>query len=331
MTVRPSRPLRALAGVIGCYVVARSLVVWWPSDVVSIMATPAPPVVPIAAVPPRPAAMETAAADDMARPQSPIVRRALIVAPPPLPVASPVALVAAPPETRPARPSDLFAEAQGDPVLPPAAMLSRADRRPGASLSAWVFARGQGEAALGTGGQLGGPQVGVRGYLPLARGVALTGSVTSQIGARAGEASVGVALRRGALGLLVERRVRLTGSGRQAFAVTAVGGVSDVRVTQGVRLDAYAQAGVVGDDGFGDGAVTVERTVLKAAGSSIGIAAGAWGGAQPGVARLDIGPSIVARVPLGQTTGRIAFDWRMRVAGNARPGSGPALTLAANF
>ncbi|WP_204317143.1 hypothetical protein, partial [Klebsiella aerogenes] len=28
---------------------------------------------------------------------------------------------------------------------------------------------------------------------------------------------------------------------------------------------------------------------------------------------------------------RIALDWRQRVAGEARPGSGPALTLGADF
>jgi ribosomal protein L4 len=28
---------------------------------------------------------------------------------------------------------------------------------------------------------------------------------------------------------------------------------------------------------------------------------------------------------------KVHFDWRQKVAGNARPGSGPALTLAGDF
>jgi hypothetical protein len=28
---------------------------------------------------------------------------------------------------------------------------------------------------------------------------------------------------------------------------------------------------------------------------------------------------------------RVHFDWRQRLAGNARPGSGPAVTLAGDF
>ena len=55
---------------------------------------------------------------------------------------------------------------------------------------------------------------------------------------------------------------------------------------------------------------------------------GIWGGAQPGLARLDVGPRVTMRV---RNNIKVHFDWRQKVAGNARPGSGPALTLAGDF
>ena len=51
---------------------------------------------------------------------------------------------------------------------------------------------------------------------------------------------------------------------------------------------------------------------------------GVWGGAQPGLYRVDAGPRVTMRV---RDNVRVHLDWRQRLAGNARPGSGPALTL----
>ncbi|MBS1239358.1 MAG: hypothetical protein H6R45_64, partial [Proteobacteria bacterium] len=58
---------------------------------------------------------------------------------------------------------------------------------------------------------------------------------------------------------------------------------------------------------------------------------GAWGGAQKGAARLDIGPSASLQLKLGEANSRVSMDWRFRVAGEARPASGPALTISAGF
>ena len=58
---------------------------------------------------------------------------------------------------------------------------------------------------------------------------------------------------------------------------------------------------------------------------------GAWGGAQDGASRLDIGPSAAVSFRLGEGRGRVAADYRIRVAGEAEPASGPALTLSAGF
>jgi len=97
----------------------------------------------------------------------------------------------------------------------------------------------------------------------------------------------------------------------------------------GLRLDAYAQAGVVGAsrrDLFADGGATLVRPL----GSGLAIGAGAWAGAQPGAARLDIGPRITAALP-GATPARVSLDWRFRVAGGAAPSSGPSLTISTGF
>ena len=46
------------------------------------------------------------------------------------------------------------------------------------------------------------------------------------------------------------------------------------------------------------------------------------------VYRVDVGPRV--SMPVGRGM-RVHVDWRQRVAGSAAPGSGPALTLAADF
>ncbi|WP_265569659.1 hypothetical protein [Sphingomicrobium nitratireducens] len=55
---------------------------------------------------------------------------------------------------------------------------------------------------------------------------------------------------------------------------------------------------------------------------------GVWGSAQPGLSRLDAGPRL--SMPLGKRM-RVHADYRFTLAGNARPGSGPAVTVAGDF
>ena len=54
----------------------------------------------------------------------------------------------------------------------------------------------------------------------------------------------------------------------------------------------------------------------------------AGAGAQPGVYRVDVGPRVTMKV---RQNLRVHMDYRQRLAGNAEPGSGPALTLAGDF
>ena len=48
-------------------------------------------------------------------------------------------------------------------------------------------------------------------------------------------------------------------------------------------------------------------------------------------ARLDVGPSAMVSFRLGEAQSRVAVDYRLRVAGDAAPASGPALTFSAGF
>jgi len=101
------------------------------------------------------------------------------------------------------------------------------------------------------------------------------------------------------------------------------------------RAESYLQAGVVGGrcaTPFVDGQLRVDRTLLRLGNIDARIGGGVWAGAQRGAGRLDTGPTAAISMPLGRKMfGRVAVDWRFRVAGDAVPESGPALTLSAGF
>lgn len=81
-----------------------------------------------------------------------------------------------------------------------------------------------------------------------------------------------------------------------------------------------------------DGQVRVDRAITRIGKAELRAGAGAWGGAQEGASRLDIGPAAIVGVPVNDAaSARLAFDWRFRVTGNAVPQSGPELTLSAGF
>ncbi|MEP6785360.1 MAG: hypothetical protein ABI898_06405 [Sphingomonadales bacterium] len=196
------------------------------------------------------------------------------------------------------------------------------------SASGWLLIRDGGSNALGNGGELGGSQAGVRLSYDLASNIAATARISRPLArAEGGEASVGVAIRHRNVGLLLERRIALDRGGRNDFSITAYAGVSDIPVGKIARLDGYAQAGIVGTDKFVDGAVRIERTAAALGPAQISVGAGAWGGAQPGVERVDVGPQIVARFPVGGRNMRVSAEWRERVLGNAAPISGPSVTI----
>jgi hypothetical protein len=203
-------------------------------------------------------------------------------------------------------------------------------------LSAWALLRSRpavaGPRSLASAGTLGGSQAGARLNYNVTRQIAATLRTSSDVGRRGGEVAAGVRvqpLENIPVWLTAERRQRLGryGGGRNAFALFAEGGVYDEPLPWQFALDAYLQAGVVGfhhRDRFIDGGFTMTRPVYKNLYAGLGI----WGGAQPGLYRLDAGPRVTMRL---RNNLRIHLDWRQRLAGNAQPGSGPALTLGTNF
>lgn len=235
------------------------------------------------------------------------------------------------------------ADAPGEPTSTPA--LTRNGRLDRLSVSSWALIRpadplaaataganGQ-PLALASNGTLGGSQAGARITYRFNRAFAASLRVSGPIEQKtaAGEAAFGVSFQPFAkipFRLMAERRQAIgKGAGRSDFALLAEGGVFGQPMPYGFLLDGYAQGGVVGikaRDLFADGGFTLTRPLLK----RFAIGAGVWGGIQPGLSRLDVGPRVSMR--LRRNIG-IHLDYRVHLVGNARPGTGPAVTLAGDF
>ena len=102
----------------------------------------------------------------------------------------------------------------------------------------------------------------------------------------------------------------------------------------GIATRGYAQAGYVGGrdaTGFVDGSIVAEAQVLASSEPRLKAGAGAWGGVQRGAGRFDVGPTVSLDLRLGSTSARLSADYRLRIAGNAVPAAGAAVTLSAGF
>lgn len=215
---------------------------------------------------------------------------------------------------------------------------ARADRW---TLSGWAFVRPMSAPASLGQGLLGGSQAGARAAWRLdrdGRSELYARVVSSGRLGDGAEGAFGVSMQ--PLGGLpvrvsVERRQQLMGNGgRSAFAAFASGGASDVALPLRFRLDGYAAAGVVGvqrRDLFAEGSATVRRGIVELGPVEVDAGGGVWAAAQPGLERVDVGPSVSARWLAGELQPRLSVDWRQRVVGDATPQSGVAVTLAADF
>lgn len=207
------------------------------------------------------------------------------------------------------------------------------------SASAWMLYRpDHGGTGLASGGQLGASQMGVRIAYELtpsqAYAIALHGRVTSALESPKGvEAALGLTYRPKRslpVALSIERRVAVAEGGRNAFAAYAAGGAGPVAIPPNLELEGYAQAGMVGlarNDVFADGRFALSRRLMDLDNRALLTGIAASGGTQPGLSRLDLGPHLSAR----QGSARVVLEWRQRIAGNAFPGSGPAVIVAADF
>ncbi len=132
-----------------------------------------------------------------------------------------------------------------------------------------------------------------------------------------------------------EGRVTRTTSGSVIRpAVAVVSELPPAKLPLGIRAEAYGQAGWVGGKDqtpFIDGQARIEKPVVRSGSMELRLGAGAWGGAQKGASRVDLGPTATLDLPIGPVGSRLSADYRFRVAGNAAPGSGVAITLSAGF
>jgi hypothetical protein len=348
-----SRPLRASLGFVGGWILLRTVVLWPPEA----------PAMPQAAATPCHCGHQVRVdlADSVFVDVNPLLDRGDPESPPPLPQAERAAAAIGPdivialdvpfdqPLVLPVVMSAPVTTVPDKRQLPadanrPPHQASRQTDAPHVSVSAWAIGRRDGaSAALSQGGILGGSQIGARLRLrpwssgplsPLGLTARLSAPLANPVGK---EGSVGLVWRVSRnipIDLYLERRIALDRGGLNAFSIQAAGGVSDVRMPLGLRLDAYGQAGWVatnGGLGFADGAVRVERLVWSTGATRLALGAGLWGAVQPGVARLDVGPQAVLHFASGNAHMRLSAEWRQRIAGNARPASGPAISLGTDF
>ena len=130
------------------------------------------------------------------------------------------------------------------------------------------------------------------------------------------------------LSFTLERRFR--NDRRDAFSAYLAGGEAFDLPFQS-RLESYAQAGyITGKAGgpFFDFSARAER---KLGASPLSAGLGLWGGGQTGIFRIDAGPTITHSFEIADARFRVSADWRTRIAGDAAPASGPAVTLSTSF
>lgn len=226
-----------------------------------------------------------------------------------------------------------------DPLpLPPAAQPDRLPPSPSRwSASAWLVARaGTGLGAAPGASQLGGGQAGARiAYMLVpAQRLAAFGRVVSPLRGRGAEASLGLEWQptRAPVRLVAEQRFGLDGT-KGGPGIGVIAGY-DGPVAPRFRLESYSQAGAIRrarTEPYVDGAVRATRTLSEQDGMRLALGAGVWAAVQRDAARFDLGPSATLALPIGGQNVRLALDWRQRVAGDARPGSGIALTLGSDF
>lgn len=223
--------------------------------------------------------------------------------------------------------------------MPPMALAMQPQPEKSLRASAWLFWRQRTgtDSLAGSGGQLGGSQAGVRIESAPLGPLSLYGRATAALERpHAPELALGVQWRlpsaRGwPLSLGVERRIAAGEGGRDAMAMLAVTGFGPAQLAPGIVAESYVQAGMVGvrnRDAFIDGRATLSMPV---AGERTLLGLSLSGGAQPGVARLDVGPRLEVPLTIGPARARVAGEWRQRVAGDARPASGMTLTIASDF
>jgi hypothetical protein len=160
-------------------------------------------------------------------------------------------------------------------------------------------------------------------------------SLGGSIDPATGQAAFGVRWRPiTGVSISAERLVAIGAFARDDWALRIAGGADGQRGR--IRWSGYGEAGVLGaGDVFAGGQLRAGVPVLRIGKLSAIACPGGWASVQHGSGftsgRVDLGPTLLVRAPFGKVSVDVAADWRFRVAGNAVPGSGPALTLSTGF
>jgi hypothetical protein len=230
---------------------------------------------------------------------------------------------------------------RSDTVLP----ANRKPRKLRGEYYAYSFWRvGGGGDGLASGGQYGGSQSGFIATFDLDHhnragaaqqlALLLRGAVAhSNLDER--ELAVGVRWRPSrSLPFSITGERRFRNNRTDAFSVYAAGGVSEVQLPLKFHLDGFGQAGIVSGKGGGpffDVTARADRKFIELPKTAVHAGLGLWAGGQKDVMRIDVGPSLRSDIAIAKTKLRFAADWRFRIAGDAKPGNGPAITLSTSF
>ncbi len=211
--------------------------------------------------------------------------------------------------------------------------------------SAYVFARASGISGATAAPVLGGGQSGAQisysldplAAMPLS--LLVRASAANKAGSTA-QTALGLSWQlRPGITLAAERLVPAGPSARAAWALRIAGGtaVADVgSYARSVEISAYAEAGMIGlhrRDLYGAATARIGRRLAWGGRGAVVPGLAAWGSLQHAdstVSRLEIGPSLQLRLQ-GPLSIGLSADYRVLIAGNARPASGPALTITTAF
>lgn len=200
-----------------------------------------------------------------------------------------------------------------------------------------------------TGPLLGGSQSGAAlGYTPnplARRPITLSARLnaatdaTGRTDPRSAQAALGVRYELlPALSLTAERLIAVGDDARDDWLLRLSGGTSQRLRLLGrpLALDAYGEASLLGNgDSLAAGQARALAPLLSSRNLSLSAGLGSWASLQntgpATIGRLDVGPSAAVRLGQGRLALELSADYRQRIAGQALPGSGPALTLGTSF
>ncbi len=241
--------------------------------------------------------------------------------------------------SKPAEPAPKIGQAHSAPQ--PIVRL-RSTAKPNSRLSGdlWLFTRNSSGIVSGT--ALGASQGGGRLRYRLSPGqlnksIAASLRFATPLQGRGMEISPGLSLAVGQklpVELIIERRIRPDQDAQDQWAILAAAGLPTTGIAYRTTVEGYAQAGIVGvkqKTPFIQIGVGAHRTMISQNNLHIKVGAGLWADQQKSTRRVDLGPELVALAKAGERPFRLSAQWRFKVSGNAKPGSGPSLSVATSF